>query len=122
MDEAPVWADMVDETVENVGKKDILMKTTGHEKVRVRVCLAAKGDGTKMKSFIVFAAAKRELKALHEKFKSQCSIASSGNGRMNEELTLRWIIEIIDKFSFRNHLLACFMLHLLLMFQTRKTM
>ena len=59
-DENPVWADMVaDTTLESVGKKkDIPMKTTGHEKVRVGVCLAVKGDGTKMKPFIVFAAVK----------------------------------------------------------------
>ena len=107
MDETPVWADMVtDTTVESVGKKDIPMKITGHEKVRVSVCLAAKGDGTKMKPFIVFATAKYELKALHKEFKIQCSVASSGNGWMNEELTLRWINEVIGKFSFRKHLLA----------------
>ena len=50
---------VADTTVESVGKKkDIPMKTKGHEKFRVGVCLAVKGDGTKMKSFIVFAAAK----------------------------------------------------------------
>ena len=32
-----------------------------------------------MKPFIVFAAAKREAKALYQEFKSQCSIASSRN-------------------------------------------
>ena len=42
------------------------MKSTGHEKVRVTVCLATKGDGTKCKSFIVFAGAKRECKSLHD--------------------------------------------------------
>ena len=51
------------------------------------VCLVE--DGTKMKLSIVFAAAKRESKALHEEFRNQCSIASSGNGWMNEEVTLR---------------------------------
>ena len=68
-DKTPVWEDMItDTTVECLSKKDILMKTTGHEQVRVNVCLAAKGDGTKMKPFIVFAATKRESKALHEEF------------------------------------------------------
>ena len=78
---------VTDTTVERVGKKDILMKTTGHEKVMVSVCLAAKRDGTKMKPCIVSAVAKRESKALHKEFKSYCSIVSSGNGWMNEELT-----------------------------------
>ena len=57
---------VTDTTVESVGKNDIPMKTTGREKVRTSVCLAAKGDGTKMKGFIVFANAKGEAKALHK--------------------------------------------------------
>ena len=64
MDETAVWADMVsDTTVDKIGSKDIILKTTGHEKVRVTVCLAAKSDGTKMKPYIVFGGAKRECKA-----------------------------------------------------------
>ena len=60
-----------------------------------------------MKPFIAFAAAKRESKALHEEFKSQCSIASSGNGWMNEELTSRRVNEVIDKFSLTPHEGCC---------------
>ena len=76
MDETPVWADLVSgTTIEKTGTKDVPLKTSGHEKVRVTVCLTAR--------------------ALHEEFKSQCSISSSGNGWMNEELTLRWVKEIL---------------------------
>ena len=46
------------------GKK-LTLKTTGHEKSRVSVCLAAKPDGTKLKPMIVFKGAKREVEALH---------------------------------------------------------
>ena len=107
MDETPVWADMVSvTTIENTGTKDVPLKTSGHEKVRVTVCLTARGGGRKLKPFIVFAAAKRESKALHEEFKSQCSISSSGNGWMNKELTLRWVKEILGRFSFNKRLLA----------------
>ena len=42
------------------------MKSTGHEKAHVSVCLAAKLDRTKLKPFIVFRAAKRESKSLHD--------------------------------------------------------
>ena len=76
------------------------------KKVRVSVCLAAKGDVTKLKPFVVFAGAKRESKALHEEYKRQCSVASSTNGWMNEELTLRWINEIAGTFAFNKRLLA----------------
>ena len=89
MDETPVWSDMVSSTTaDKSGTKDVPLKTTGHEKVRVSVCLAARGDGTKLKPFIVFAGAKRESKALHEEYKRQCSVASSTNCWMNKELTL----------------------------------
>ena len=55
MDETPVWSDMVSETtVDTTGKKTVTLKTTGHEKSRVSVCLAAKADGTKLKPMIVF--------------------------------------------------------------------
>ena len=70
------------------------------------VCLAARGDGTKLKPFIVFAGAKRESKALHEEYKRQCSVATSTNGWMNKELTLRWVNEIVGAFSFNKRLLA----------------
>ena len=50
MDESAVWNDMVSET-------------TGHGKLRVSVCFAAKLDGIKLKTFIVFGATKRESKS-----------------------------------------------------------
>ena len=107
MDETPIWSDMVSSTtVDLSGTKGVPLKTTGHEKVKVSVCLAARGDGTKLKLFVVFAGAKHESKALHEEYKRQCSVASSANGWMNEELTTRWVNEIVGAFSFNKRLLA----------------
>ena len=101
MDETTVWGDMVSATTVNkTGAKDVPLESTGHEKVRVSVCLTAKADGKKLKPFIVFAGAKRETKTLHSEYKNTGSVASSTNGWMNEELTLRWIKEIIGMFSF----------------------
>ena len=65
------------------------MKLTGHDKVRVSVCLTGKVDGTRLKPSIILKGATRESKALHHKFNRQCSVASSVNGWMNEELTMR---------------------------------
>ena len=63
MTETPVWDDMVSNTtVDRVGASSINLKTTGHEKVMVTVCLSARADGTKVKPFIVFRAAKRETR------------------------------------------------------------
>lgn len=107
MDETAIWSDMLSgTTVDTIGKKDIPLKTTGHEKVRVSVCLTAKADGTRLKPFIVFGGGKRECVVLKEEFKSQCVIASSSNAWMNEGLTLEFIRSVIGRFSFNRRLLA----------------
>ena len=108
MDETAVWNNMVPEiTVEATGAKDVTMKSTGHRKVLVSVCLiVAKLDETKLKPFIVFGAAKRESKSVHGEYKRQCSVASSSNAWMNEELTLRWCDEVLGQFTFQKRLLA----------------
>ena len=67
-------------TDEKTGSKSITMKSTGHEKSRVSVCLTAKGNGTKLKPFIVFKGARRDVSALNTEFHGRCVIASSENG------------------------------------------
>lgn len=107
MDETAVWQDMLSSTtVDNVGEKSIRLKTTGHEKSKVSVCLAAKADGTKLKLFIVFGGAKRETKQLNEDFKNKCYVASSVDGWMNEDLTRDWVQGVLGKFSFTCRMLA----------------
>ena len=106
-DETPVWKDMVaNTTVEKTGSKEVPVKSTGHDKVRVSVCLTKEANGTRLKPFIVFKGDKRESKALHDEFHRQCSVASSAGGWMNEELKLRWCKKILGQFSFRKRLLA----------------
>ena len=81
MDETAVWNSMISNTtVEKIGAKEVPLKSTGNEKVRVSVTLTGKADSTKYKPFIVFAGAKIESKAPHEEFKQKCSIATSVNG------------------------------------------
>ena len=107
MDETPVWKDMVSNTTVNTtGTSDVMMKTTGHEKCRVSVALSAEGDGTKLKPMIVFAGAKRESKALNTEFRNVCTVGSSVNGWMNEELTIRWVKETLGISSFQKRVLA----------------
>ena len=107
MDETAVWNDMVcNTTVEKTGSKEVNMKSTGHDKVPVSVCLTGKADGTRLKPFIVFKRDKRESKDLHDEFNRKCSVASSANRWMNEDLTVRWCNEILGQFSFRKRLLA----------------
>ena len=87
-------------------QKSITLKTTGHEKARVSVCLAAKADGTKLKTTVVFKGAKREVAALNEEFKHRAVVATSVNGWMDTELTQTWINSVLGAFSFNRRLLA----------------
>ena len=107
MDETPVWCDMISETtIDKTGKKSITLKTTGHEKARVSVCLAAKADGTKLKPMVFFKGAKREVAALSQEFKHKAVVATSDNAWMNTELTQVWIDSVLGAFSFTRRLLA----------------
>lgn len=74
-------------------------------KIRVSVCLALKGDGSKLKSFVIFVGAKHMSKSLHEVYKHQCSAASSRNGWINEKLIVQEIHKIARKFAIRKGLL-----------------
>eukprot|EP00794_Sanderia_malayensis_P013386 gene13386-14759_t len=106
-DKTPVWADMVSSTTVDVtGSKTISLKTTGHEKCRVTVGLAAKGDGVKLKPFIVFKGAKQETEAMKKEFQHKCVVATSSNGWMDTDLTLTWINSVLGQFSFHRRLLA----------------
>lgn len=82
----------------------------------VTVCLPARVDGTILKPFIVFRAAKREIKKLNEDFRYKCIVTTSSNAWMNEELTLNWVKGFLGAFSFNRRLLAwdsceCNMMH-----------
>lgn len=107
MDETPVWMDMVSNTtVDDKGAKEVTLRSTGHEKMRVSVCLAAKADGTKLKPMIVFKDAKRDVKALNIEFGSRCYVVSTANAWMNTATTCEWVRKVVGKFSFRRRLLA----------------
>ena len=88
MNETAAWYDMVSETtVDKTGRKEISVKFTGHEKLKVSVYLTAKADGTRLKSFIVFGGTMRECKSLNEEFVSKCVAISSLNA---------WMIKKVD--------------------------
>ena len=86
-------------------KKTITLKTTGHEKARVSVCLAAEADGTKLKLMVVFEGTKREVAALNQEFKHRAVVATSANAWMNTELTKVWVDSVLGSFSFNHRLL-----------------
>ena len=61
-------------TLQLIGDESVYLETAGDEKCMVSVCLAAKADRTRLKTFIVFRGAKRESKSVDEEFKSRCVV------------------------------------------------
>ena len=65
MDETAVWHEMISNTiVTDKRAKSVVLKITGHEKSKVTVTLAAKANGDKLKSHIVFPEHKHEEKKM----------------------------------------------------------
>ena len=55
MDETPIWLDMPGNyTIDPKGTKTVTIATTGHEKTRFTIKLAAFADGTKLKPLVLF--------------------------------------------------------------------
>lgn len=109
MDETPIWLDMPGSTTVNeAGATSVTIRSTGHEKDRVTVCLAAKANGQKLKPFIVFNGGKRDVKRMNEdrQLTNRCVIRSSINGWMNEDLTIEWIQTVVGRLSFAPRLLV----------------
>ena len=100
MDETPMPSAR---TIESVGAKTVPIKTTGHEKQRITVCLAVRGDGTKLPPFVVISGAKVPKTINYKGVKVVCS----KSGWMNDVLTLQWVKEIYDRFSFNKRMLVC---------------
>ena len=104
MDETAVWFDMpTDTTVDFKGVKSVPIKTTGHEKSRITVILAARASGQKIKPTLIFKGKKMDPEL--EKVKG-VKVLMSPNGWMNQELTISWLHNSVGKMSFNKRLLV----------------
>ena len=89
MDETPLWFDMPGETtVTHMGDRSVPVRSTGHDKGRFTVVLAAMADGRKLNPFIVFKGV-RPIAELDRE--PGVIVAYSRNGWMNEEITNDWV-------------------------------
>jgi hypothetical protein len=105
MDETSLWFDMLSNTtIAPTGSKTVQLKSTGNEKAHATVVLAAKGDGTKLKPFVVFKKGIREVNKLQST--KGIIVRSSANGWMNDDLTADWLKSFYTKFSFAHRLLV----------------
>ncbi len=104
MDETPLWLDMPgDTTVARVGERTVSVRTTGHDKGRFTVILAAMADGRKLKPFIVF----KGIRPIPELVKIPGVVVYlSRNGWMNETLTVQWVDSVWGHLSFSRRLLV----------------
>ena len=104
MDETPIWADIPSATtVDMKGSKVVPIKTTGHEKQRITVCLAVKADGTKIQPFVVLPGLKVRPKVAAT---IGAVVKCSKNGWMNDELTAQWVDEVWGSFAFEQRFLV----------------
>ena len=104
MDETPIWADMPSKTtVDQRGLKAVPIKSTGHEKQRITVCLAIKADGSKMKPFVVIPGkqVKSEIVAI-----KGAIVKCSANGWISDELTEDWVSRVWGSLAFNKRFLV----------------
>ena len=105
MDETPVWIEPVGSTsIDKKGVRDVPIKSTGHEKVRITVILTARGDGSKLKPYIVIPR-KKAIKELQE-FNNCAVISYSQRSWMDDKLTENYLEQVLGRFSFGKRLLV----------------
>ena len=92
MDKTPLWLDMPGETtITRTGQKSVPVHTTGHDKGRFTVVLAAMADGRKLNPFVVFKGVCHMQQLTNTR---GVVVAMSRNGWMNKEVTKDWVKQV----------------------------
>ena len=76
--------------------KNSYYENNRHKKRCVTVGLAAKGDVTKLKPYIVYIGGKRDVEKLKKEYGNKCIIASSAGGLVDTDLALSWTNTILE--------------------------
>jgi len=88
-DETAICLDMPPNyMLEKKGVKEVLLKTTGCEKLRLTVMLAATADGRKLPPLLIL---KRKTLPKSEAFPKDVIVRAQEKGWMTEELMLEWL-------------------------------
>ena len=94
MDETPVWHEMPgNTTLEKKGEKTIYVTSTGHEKKKFTVMLAALADGTKLTPLVLLPR-KRPLPAADIPLGLAVYMCGTGKSWCNEEIIMYWLAKI----------------------------
>uniref|UniRef100_A0A915LSX9 DDE-1 domain-containing protein n=1 Tax=Meloidogyne javanica TaxID=6303 RepID=A0A915LSX9_MELJA len=95
MDETAVWFDDPGgRCIDTRGAKDVTVLTTGHEKMRITVCLSARSDGKKLLPYVLVKN-KRPIVRLVQQFKGKLVINWAGSVWMNDGTTEDYLRKII---------------------------
>jgi hypothetical protein len=86
--EMAIYLGMPPNYMENKGVKEVLLKTTGCEKLRLTVMLEATADGRKLPPLLIL---KRKTLPKSESFLKDVIIRAQEKGWMTEELMLEWL-------------------------------
>lgn len=93
-DETPIWLDMPrNYTVNEIGSRQVPIKTSGYEKQRVTVMLCITADGHKLPPYIIFKrkTIPKPKKGSSEAFPPGVIIRAQTKGWMTEELMQDWL-------------------------------
>ena len=101
MDECAVWFDSSgNTTVETTGRRTVGIKTTGHEKANVTVCLTVSASGQKLMPYIVFKGGSREAQRLDTVRPRRMFLSSSASGWFDQDVTLDYLRRVIPHLAF----------------------
>ena len=103
IDETALWHEMMtNTTVTDKEAKSVVLKTTGHEKNKVTVTLAAKANGDKLKPYIAFRGHKRQVQNLkkYPLIKNRCYLEPTINGWVSENAIIDWAENVLKSVTF----------------------
>ena len=80
--------------VSEKGAKTVTVLSTGHKKARVTVLLTARSDGFKLPPFVLLPR-KRPVPEIEKRFKNKLVLAWCGKSWMDNELTAKYLDEIL---------------------------
>ena len=87
----------------HTGDRSVPVRSTGHDKGRFTVALAAMADGRKLRPYVIF----KGVRPISELDKEPgVVVAYSKNGWMNEKLTIDWVERGWGRLSFGRRLLV----------------
>jgi hypothetical protein len=99
-DETPIWLDFVsDTTVNRTGAKEVSVITTGHEKTKLSVMLAAKSNGVKLKPHIVINRV-RPIDGL-KKLSHKIHVTYAKKSWFDDDVTEDFLINVVKRDFFK---------------------